>query len=56
MVNPNTNWYFVILATLLTCFFGLLIVAMIAGVKGVESGYQYNNGGLLCIFATLLIY
>lgn len=54
-MNTTTDWTFVILATLLTCFFGLLLVAMITGVKGVESGYQYN-GGLLCILGTLLAF
>ena len=52
-MNNQTNWYFVIMATLLTCFFGLLLVAMIAGVKGVESGVEYNEVLLKCIFATL---
>lgn len=54
-MNTTTNWMFVIMATALTCFFGLLLVAMIAGVKGVESGMQYNGRVLECIFVTLLI-
>lgn len=53
--TPETNWTFVIMGTLLTCFFGLLLAGMIVGFKGVESGYAYNNGGVLCILGTLLI-
>ncbi len=45
----ETDWSFVILATGLTLFFGLLIVAMLIGVKGVESGYIYNGGLFVCI-------
>ena len=51
MTYQHTNWTFVILATLLTCFFGLLLVAMITGVKGVESGVEYNEA-ILCIVGT----
>lgn len=53
MTTKNTDWTFVIVATALTCFFGLLVVAMITGVKGVESGVEYNEVLLKCIFATL---
>jgi len=53
MNYKNTDWTFVIMATLLTCFFGLLLVAMLVGVKGVESGYAYNGGLAKCILAIL---
>lgn len=42
------DWTFVLLATGMTCFFGILIALMLAGFKGVESGMMYN-GGALCI-------
>ena len=38
------DWSFVILATGLTLFFGLLVVSMIAGFHAVESGWIYNGG------------
>lgn len=43
---------FVALATLLTLFFGILLVLMLIGFKGVESGVEYN-GVVLCILGTL---
>lgn len=50
--NKDTDWTFVLIATLLTCFFGLLVVAMITGFKAVESGIEYN-GVILCILGML---
>lgn len=46
------DWTFVALATGLTLFFATLLILMLIGFKGVESGITYN-GGLLCIFGTL---
>lgn len=48
----TVDWTFVALATGLTLFFATLLILMIIGVKGVESGYTYN-GGLLCILRIL---
>ena len=41
--GKRVDWSFVIMATLMTCFFGILIALMIAGFKGVESGLVYNG-------------
>lgn len=51
--QKKVNWSFVLIATGLTCFFGVLVALMLAGFKGVESGYTYNGGLLLCMLATL---
>ena len=39
----KVDWTFVIMATLMTCFFGVLVALMLAGFKGVESGIVYNG-------------
>lgn len=43
----KVDWSFVIMATLMTCFFGILIALMLAGFKGVESGLTYQAWGWL---------
>ena len=46
------DWTFVALATGLTLFFAILLVLMLIGFKGVESGVEYNEV-VLCILKTL---
>lgn len=50
--KQEIDWTFVALATGLTLFFGILLVLMLIGFKGVESGIQYNEV-VLCLFRTL---
>ena len=46
------DWTFVALATGLTLFFAILLVLMLIGFKGVESGVEYNEV-VLCILRIL---